>query len=143
MLRSSSAPPSSRNDDEKEGRGTPGTPRLPTSQLPTPGPTNPRRRPFDIGANNSEPRNYESLHSEIHSVEPGYRFQGQSYIPESLMDEANDQDVQTGTPHDPRSPQEHRTPIPLSPQPQFGPTILNLPPQVDLPTAKQNVPQDL
>ncbi|THU79995.1 hypothetical protein K435DRAFT_810244 [Dendrothele bispora CBS 962.96] len=131
MLRSSSALPSSRNDEEKEGRGTPGTPRIPTSQLPTPGPTGPRRQRLDQETNDEEPRNYQNLRREVHSVEPGYAFQGQTYVPESILEEADGQEIVTEAPRDPRSPQGHRTPIPSSPQQEFGPTILNLTPRTN------------
>ncbi|THV06361.1 hypothetical protein K435DRAFT_849156 [Dendrothele bispora CBS 962.96] len=106
-LRSSSAPPDPQ--EQKERSGTPNAPRIPITQLPTPYPT-------------------ENLYNEMQSVHPGHVPEGYSYVPESVLEEARIHEMLTETTPDPRSLQEHRTPIPSSPprEPQvnyMGPTI--------------------
>ncbi|THU88656.1 hypothetical protein K435DRAFT_866079 [Dendrothele bispora CBS 962.96] len=115
-LRSSSAPPGDPKDPERnEGLDTPGAPKPPLTYLPTPEPTRPRPRTRNL----SDYRNYNTLEEEIRSSEnlersdPLPNLSGPPHVPRSLQEEALAQEMLTRT-SDPRSPQEHRTPIPLA-----------------------------
>ncbi|THU88005.1 hypothetical protein K435DRAFT_803854 [Dendrothele bispora CBS 962.96] len=114
ILRPSSAPPNPQ--DQKERSGTPGAPYIPTTQLPTPYPTGPRRRRINPGLGTGELRNEESVYDEIQAVQPGYQPERYSYVPESVAEEARVHEMLTETTPDPRSPQDRRTPIPFSPR---------------------------
>ncbi|THU81451.1 hypothetical protein K435DRAFT_873321 [Dendrothele bispora CBS 962.96] len=98
LLRSSSAPPSSRNEGEKLRKTE--VPRVSNGYLHINCPhlVLPVLEGVDVdpGTDNDEPRKYENQQRQIHSVEKGYTFHGQSYIPESIMDEANGQQILTG-----------------------------------------------
>ncbi|THU85329.1 hypothetical protein K435DRAFT_869391 [Dendrothele bispora CBS 962.96] len=113
VLRPSSAPPNPQ--DQKERSGTPGAPRIPITQLPTPYPTGPRRRQTNPRPESNELRNEETLDTEFQSIHPGYEPAAYSYVPESVMEEARVHEMLTETTPDPRSPQSQRTPIPSVP----------------------------
>ncbi|THU80817.1 hypothetical protein K435DRAFT_873983 [Dendrothele bispora CBS 962.96] len=112
QLRPSSAPPFPERKEEGETGGTPNAPRIPTMYLPTPRPTAPRIRSVPYPQGTHESRNQENLMSEVHAINPGHSFRGETSVPESILEEARVQELLTGPPHDPRSPQEQRTPIP-------------------------------
>ncbi|THU76691.1 hypothetical protein K435DRAFT_878852 [Dendrothele bispora CBS 962.96] len=110
LLRPSSAPPNPSEKKEHIREGTPDAPLIRTTQLPTPDPTGPRIRQVRSLPRTPESRNYENLRKEVLSVDPRHTFRGNTYIPESVLEEIRAQNVLTGSNNDPRSPQEDRTP---------------------------------